>query len=107
MASEGEALSNQELESQLDNPDRITLYRTLKAFEDGNESWARYPCALSKETSAQTSTLDEGLWEKYEWLMAAYGRRLTKLLSINWKGPHGFGGKYEIKGSFLGAPPQA
>ncbi|MEQ8705614.1 MAG: transcriptional repressor [Phaeodactylibacter sp.] len=34
MASEGEALSNQELESQLDNPDRITLYRTLKAFED-------------------------------------------------------------------------
>jgi len=34
MASEGEALSNQDLEARLDNPDRITLYRTLKAFED-------------------------------------------------------------------------
>ncbi len=32
--SEGRALSNQDLEEQLDNPDRITLYRTLKAFED-------------------------------------------------------------------------
>ncbi|NRA48209.1 MAG: transcriptional repressor [Phaeodactylibacter sp.] len=34
MASEGEALSNQQLEAQLNNPDRITLYRTIKAFED-------------------------------------------------------------------------
>jgi len=34
MQSEGKALSNQDLEEQLDNPDRITLYRTLKAFED-------------------------------------------------------------------------
>ena len=34
MQSEGRALSNQDLEEQLDNPDRITLYRTLKAFED-------------------------------------------------------------------------
>ncbi|HKK79564.1 MAG TPA: transcriptional repressor [Phaeodactylibacter sp.] len=34
MQSEGKALSNQDLEEQLDSPDRITLYRTLKAFED-------------------------------------------------------------------------
>lgn len=34
MVSEGRALSNQDLEEQLDKPDRITLYRTLKAFEE-------------------------------------------------------------------------
>jgi Fur family transcriptional regulator, ferric uptake regulator len=32
--SEGRALSNQDLEERLNNPDRITLYRTLKVFED-------------------------------------------------------------------------
>lgn len=85
-------------------PYKTKAWGTLRAFEEGNESWARYPCALSKENSAQPSSLDEGLWEKYEWLMAAYGRRLIKLLSVHWKGPHGFGGKYEIRGSFLGAP---
>ncbi|MDN3523084.1 hypothetical protein [Halomonas ramblicola] len=79
----------------------------LRAFEEGSESWARYPCALSKENSSLPSTLDEGLWEKYEWLMASYGRRLTKLLSMHWKGPHGFKGIYEFKGRFLGASAQA
>ncbi|TXB64505.1 transcriptional repressor [Phaeodactylibacter luteus] len=34
IAAKGVALSNQDLEGQLENPDRITLYRTLKAFED-------------------------------------------------------------------------
>ena len=32
--AEGKALANRDIEQALDNPDRITLYRTLKSFED-------------------------------------------------------------------------
>ncbi|REC96427.1 hypothetical protein [Kushneria indalinina] len=77
--------------------------KTLRAFEEGNESWARYPCALKKEDSAQPLILNEELWDRYEHLMAAYGRRLIHLLSTPWKGPHGFRARYEIKGNYLGA----
>lgn len=74
----------------------------LKAFEEGNQSWARYPCALNKEQTEDQGHLNDSLWHKYEWLIGSYGRKLVKLLSINWKGPHGFHGRYEIKGNFLG-----
>lgn len=33
LTHKGRALSSKEIEEALDNPDRITLYRTLKAFE--------------------------------------------------------------------------
>lgn len=73
----------------------------LRGFEDGLESWARYPCSIKKEATKQEQVLGEKLWQGYEWLMLAYGRRLVKLLSDNWKGPHGFEGKYDIQGTFL------
>lgn len=76
--------------------------KTLRAFAEGNESWARYPCALNKKSSAQPSILNKDIWSRYEHLMAAYGRRLMHLLSIPWKGPHGFRAEYGIKGNYLG-----
>lgn len=74
----------------------------LKGFEDGLESWARYPCGLSKLDSNEEQNLSEKLWAGYQWLVPAYGRRLKKLLAKNWKGPHGFNGRYEFQGAFLG-----
>ena len=75
----------------------------LRGFEDGLESWARYPCSLSKEDAKKEQLLSEKLWKGYEWLVPAYGRKLRNLLSKEWRGPHGFHGSYKIKGSFLGA----
>lgn len=34
LLKEGKALSHQYLENQMDNSDRVTLYRTLKTFQD-------------------------------------------------------------------------
>ncbi|MBK9150390.1 MAG: transcriptional repressor [Saprospiraceae bacterium] len=34
ISTAGSALSNQDIENKLHDPDRITLYRTLKSFED-------------------------------------------------------------------------
>ena len=34
LKAKGNALSSRDIESQLENPDRITLYRTLRTFEE-------------------------------------------------------------------------
>ena len=73
----------------------------LKNFEDGNESWARYPCSLTKDYTKDPLILDHKLWLRYLWLMKAYGKRLINLLSKRWDGPHGFSGHYKISGTFL------
>lgn len=75
----------------------------LKGFEDGLESWARYPCSLSKKDTKEEQLLNKKLWQGYEWLVPAYGRCLKKLLAQEWRGPHGFQGHYKIEGNFLGA----
>lgn len=84
-------------------PYRRKARKILGTFEDGNESWARYPCALNKASSTDPANLSPEIWTDYEWLISAYGRRLTKLLSQHWKGPHGFEATYEIHGTFLDA----
>jgi hypothetical protein len=76
--------------------------KILQTFEDGNESWARYPCGLNSGKTRDPLVLDQKLWARYQWLIGAYGRRLAKLLSKHWHGPHGSHGKYEIEGRFLG-----
>jgi len=73
----------------------------LTIFENGNESWARYPCSLTKDSTADPIALDKKLWARYQWLIGAYGKRLVKLLEKNWEGPHGFSGHYEISGCFF------
>lgn len=74
----------------------------LQGFEDGIESWARYPCSLSRDDAKKEQVLSDRLWQGYLWLIPAYGRKLRKLLGTNWNGPHGFAGHYRIKGDFLG-----
>ncbi|APD94312.1 hypothetical protein BM523_10055 [Alteromonas mediterranea] len=76
--------------------------KILSVFNEGNESWARYPCALEKEKTVEPTEMTTKLWARYEWLIGAFAKRLVKLLRTYWKGPHGFHGRYEIGGSFLG-----
>ncbi|MGX5830350.1 hypothetical protein [Mesorhizobium sp. 43Arga] len=74
----------------------------LAAFEQGLESWARYPCALSVEESEPEPAMSAAIWAGYQFLMQAYGRRLQRLLSQSlWKGPHGFHGRWTFGGEFL------
>ncbi|PBB92134.1 hypothetical protein CK215_14510 [Mesorhizobium sp. WSM3864] len=76
----------------------------LAAFEQGLESWARYPCALSVEVSVPEPAMTSAIWSGYVFLMRAYGRRLQRLLSDRfWEGPHGFKGRWTFRGEFLGA----
>jgi hypothetical protein len=75
---------------------------TLETFEDGLDSWFRYPCALTVEKTKEESHLYEYLWRGYSAVMLAYGRKLTTLLAKGWKGPHGFYGRWIIKGEHLG-----
>lgn len=75
---------------------------TLAAFEQGLESWARYPCALSVEDSVPEPPMTSAIWAGYIFLMRAYGRRLQQLLSEKpWDGPHGFKGRWTFSGNFL------
>lgn len=80
-----------------------TLHRSaLAAFEQGLESWARYPCALSVEESVPEPAMTNAIWGGYLSLMRAYGRRLQRLLSQGyWQGPHGFKGRWTFTGGFL------
>jgi hypothetical protein len=79
----------------------------LKAFEDGLDSWFRYPCALTLEETKEESHLYDRLWHGYSAVMRAYGRKLTILLGKGWRGPHGFYGRWTIKGEHLGYKTRA
>ena len=76
---------------------------TLRQFERGLESWARYPCALSAVHTEAEQNLTPELWRQYVRLMEAYGRKMMALLRREWHGPHGIGGRFEISGGYLGA----
>lgn len=74
---------------------------TLQRFEEGLESWARYPCSLTVETTMDENPMPANLWAAYLRVMRAYGRRLKELLSREWHGPHGFYGRWRIQGEYL------
>ena len=77
----------------------------LSRFEQGLESWARYPCALSATETEAEQNLPPALWAGYLGLMRAYGKALMALLQQGWAGPHGVSGRFEFQGSYLGAQP--
>ena len=77
----------------------------LSRFEQGLESWARYPCALSATETEAEQNLPPALWAGYLGLMRAYGKALMALLQQGWAGPHGASGRFEFQGSYLGAQP--
>lgn len=80
-------------------PYRVKGMRTLEYFEDGLESWARYPCGLNYAQTKNQVILSERRWNNYLWLARSYEKRLRSLLSDGWKGPHEFEGYFTITGN--------
>jgi hypothetical protein len=77
-------------------------FGVLKGFESGLDSWARYPCGLSYDQTADAESLAPELWRGYLRVMRTYGIRLRDLLSKKaWQGPHGFSGRWTFEGEFL------
>jgi hypothetical protein len=75
----------------------------LRAFEDGNESWMRYPCGRRADDTVVEPNFDDRLWHGYLRVMRGYGTKLKKQLSKGWKGPHQFQGRWEARGDWLGS----
>jgi len=75
--------------------------KTLQYYEEGLESWARYPCGLNWAQTKEQGFLTEKAWKNYLWLMKAYEVRFKKLMRKGWKGPHKFEGSFEINGEWL------
>ncbi len=78
----------------------------LSRFEQGLESWARYPCAIEGAGTEVEQNLSPVLWTNYLALMHAYGKGLMALLQRGWDGPHGVNGYFEFQGTYLGAQPK-
>jgi hypothetical protein len=81
----------------------------LAAFEEGNESWMRYPCGRRANGVEPEKAMTGKLWAGYTRVMSGYGTKLMRLLRAGWSGPHGSGGGYwDMDGEWLGgrAPPQ-
>jgi hypothetical protein len=75
----------------------------LARFEEGNESWMRYPCSRSARDLQIEPQLHYELWTAYARVMRGYGLRLMRLLGKGWKGPHGDFGRWHMSGNCLGA----
>jgi len=82
-------------------PYPIKYRSVLEGFEDGLESWARYPCALTAAETKEEAVLSDRMWAGYMILMRSYGNKMIRLLSAGWKGPHGWHGRFEIKKGFF------
>jgi hypothetical protein len=75
----------------------------LAAFEEGNESWMRYPCSRRVSDLQIEPQFHDKLWVAYLRVTRAYGVKLMRLLRKGWRGPHGFAGSWEMSGDWLGA----
>ncbi|WP_341232345.1 hypothetical protein [uncultured Methylophaga sp.] len=82
-------------------PYKKRAFNTLMYFEEGLESWARYPCGLNWAQTKSQSILNERMWNNYRWLMRVYEKRFKHLMSKGWKGPHSFSGKFVISGDWF------
>jgi hypothetical protein len=76
--------------------------RVLEEFESGLDSWFRYPCALTIQDTKEGRHLFQDLWDGYEKLMRAYGKKLVTLLNKGWCGPHDSYGRWMVEGETLG-----
>lgn len=74
----------------------------LAAFEDGNESWMRYPCGRRANDIQDEKNLHPKLWASYERVMRGYGDKLIRLLGKGWTDPYGVYGRWEMHGAYLG-----
>jgi hypothetical protein len=71
----------------------------LAAFEEGNDSWMRYPCSRRASDLRTEPQLQDRLWNAYSRVMRGYGLKLIRLLGQGWKGSHGFAGSWRMYGS--------
>ena len=68
----------------------------VAVFEEGIETWSRYPCGLTAQQSDMQRWFTPELWTAYCGLMRRYGRTLKALLEKGWKGPHNTGGSWSF-----------
>ena len=69
---------------------------TLKVFEDGLTSWARYPSGRQFSGAISVLTPTPELCSAYQSTYARFASEIERLLKLNWLGPHGFEGSYEF-----------
>jgi hypothetical protein len=94
---------------ELSRKSTIIPYRTrdewiLKVFEEGNESWMRYPCGLSVEDFVPERVMQAKIWNAYLRMMRGYGRQLIRLIGkVGWDEPYGERSTWSMEGSWLGS----
>jgi hypothetical protein len=76
----------------------------LAEFEEGNESWMRYPCSRRASDLRTEPQLQDKLWHAYLRVTRGYGSKLTRLLGDGWTGPQGHFWTWKMSGSWLGSP---
>jgi hypothetical protein len=69
----------------------------LAKFEEGNESWMRYPCSRRASELQMEPQFHDELWDAYLRVMRGYARRLMRLFAKGWKGPHGDFGRWKMQ----------
>ena len=75
-------------------PYRAKNIKFFRILQEGVESWARYPCGLTWETSHQEPALNSKIWQSYLRIYLSQDRRIKSLLAKGWQGPHGFFGSW-------------
>lgn len=68
----------------------------IAVFEEGIETWSRYPCGLNAHQTDYQRWFTPELWHAYCDLMRRYGCKLRAHLEKGWAGPHGAFGKWRF-----------
>ena len=61
----------------------------FESFEEGINSWARYPCGVSSNSTTLEKEVTNKLWVAYQKVFELYSTKLEVLLSKKWQGPYG------------------
>jgi hypothetical protein len=83
-------------------PYRMRDQPILAAFEDGNESWMRYPCGLNADRITSQRQMEDDLWQAYRRVMRGYNKKLARLLAKGWTDPYGQKCQWTLGWEYLG-----
>ncbi|MGU3420754.1 hypothetical protein [Methylobacterium sp. D54C] len=91
---------------QLGDKSTLMPYRrrdrwVLAAFEEGNESWMRYPCGCRAGDIRPAADMHNKLWTAYQRVMRGCGAKMISLLSKGWVGPYGSPGRWKFQGDWF------
>lgn len=70
----------------------------LLLFEDGIQSWARYPCALSHDRSNHPTAMSTGIWDAFSDLFGRLDLAARQRMTTGWNGPYGLYGRFTFQG---------